>query len=82
MNNNRIIRLTLMVLLVACFLFAYPTVANAASTTGGEVSAGISEFLNGIINCLTMICEGIVGIFTALIGLVVDLVEWVIGLFR
>lgn len=81
MNNKKMIRLTLMVLLVACFLFAYPTVANAAATTGSEVSSGISAFLNGILECLLMICEGIVGIFTALIGLVVDFFNWIVGLF-
>ncbi len=82
MNNKKKLRLTLMVLLVACFLFAYPTVAHAATTTGGEVSNGISVFLNGILKCLLMICEGIIGIFTALIGLIVDFVEWIIGLFK
>lgn len=82
MNKKKIVRMTLMMVLVACFLFAYPTVAHAATTTGGEVSNGISVFLNGILECLLMICEGIIGIFTALLGLLIDFVEWIIGLFK
>ena len=81
MNNKRIIRLCLMAMLVACFLFAYPTIANAASTSGNEVSSGISNFFNGIVHCLSLICEGIIGIVAALVGLIVDFVNWIIGLF-
>ena len=80
MNNKKIIRMTLMVLLVACFLFAYPTVAHAAAVTG-DVGAGISNFFNNILNCLVMICEGIIGLFAALVQLVVDFVNLIIGLF-
>lgn len=81
MNQKKIVRMTLMMLLVACFLFAYPTVAHAASEAGGGVSSGIGSFLNGILDCLVMICEGVIGIFIALIDLVVYLVNLVIGLF-
>ena len=81
MNKKKIIRMSLVALLVACFLFAYPPVAYAASTTGSEVSSGISAFFNGILECLRMICEGIIGICSALIGLIVDFVNWIIGLF-
>ena len=82
MNKKKMIRMTLMMLLVACFLFAYPTVAHAASEAGGEIGSGIGSFLRGILDCLVMICEGVIGIFIALIDLLVYLVNLIIGLFK
>ena len=81
MNNKKMIRISLMVLLVACFLFAYPTVAHAASTTGSEVGSWFSTFLDGILKSLTQICEGIIDLFASLIQVAVDFVDWIIGLF-
>lgn len=81
MNKKNIFRVTLMVLLVACFLFAYSTVAFAADVSGSEAGSGIGNFLEGILNCLVMICEGIIGLFVALIDLVVYLVNLILGLF-
>ncbi len=81
MNNKKIVRISIMALLVACFLFAYPAVAHAASVSGGDVGSGISNFFNNILNCLVMICEGIIGLFAALVQLVVDFVNLIIGLF-
>lgn len=82
MNNKKMIRLTLMVMLVACFLFAYPTVAHAASEGGGDVGTSISNFFNGILDCLILICEGVIGIFSTLAQLLVDFVNLIIGLFQ
>lgn len=82
MNQKKIVRMTLMMLLVACFLFAYPTVAHAASEAGGGVSSGIGSFLNGILDCLILICEGVIGIFSTLAQLLVDFVNLIIGLFK
>ena len=81
MNKKKMIRMTVMVLLVACFLFAYSTVAFAADVSGSEAGTGIGSFLDGVLDCLVMICEGIIGLFVALIDLVVYLVESIIGLF-
>ena len=78
MKNRKMIRSVLMLLLVACFLLGYPTVAHAAS---GDVGSSISNFFTGILNCLVMICEGIIGLFATLVQLIVDIVELIIGLF-
>lgn len=80
MKNQKIIRTVLMMLLVACFVLAYPTVTYAASASG-DVGSSISNFFNGILNCLIMICEGIIGLFATLAQLLVDIVELIVGLF-
>ncbi len=79
MKNQKIIRTLLMMLLVACLLFGYPTVANAASASG--VGSSISNFFSGILDCLVMICEGIIGLFATLVQLLVDIVMLIVGLF-
>ncbi|MBE6943733.1 MAG: hypothetical protein E7453_05670 [Ruminococcaceae bacterium] len=81
MKNKKVIRTVFMMLLVACLLLAYPTVAHAASASG-DVGSSISNFFTGILNCLVMICEGVIGIFATLAQLLVDIVNLIIGLFN
>ncbi|MBQ3000623.1 MAG: hypothetical protein IJD63_02620 [Oscillospiraceae bacterium] len=79
MKNKKIIRTLLVMLLVAGFLLGYPTVAYAAGA--GDVGSSISNFFTGILDCLVMICEGIIGLFATLIQLLVDIVMLIVGLF-
>lgn len=79
MKNQKIIRTVLMMLLVACFMFAYPTVAHAAGAD--SVGSSISNFFSGILHNLEMICQGIINLFATLVQLVVDLVMLIVGLF-
>ena len=79
MKNQKIIRTVLMVLLVACFMLAYPTVAHAAGAD--NVGSSISNFFSGILHNLEMICQGIINLFATLVQLVVDLVMLIVGLF-
>ena len=81
MKNKKIIRTIFMLLLVAGFLFAYPTVAHAASATGGEIENGITGFFGAILHYLTMICNGIIGLFAALAQLIWDFIMLIVGLF-
>ncbi len=79
MKNKQIVRGALMLLAVACLLFGYPTVAQAAGA--GDVGSSISNFFTDILNNLQMICQGIINLFATLVQLVVDLVMLVVGLF-
>ena len=79
MKNPKIIRTVFMMLLAACLLLSYPTVAQAAGA--GDVGSSISNFFTGILNNLQMICQGIINLFATLVQLVVDLVMLVVGLF-
>ena len=79
MKNQKIIRTVFMMLLAACLLLGYPTVAQAAGA--GDVGSSISNFFTGILNNLQMICQGIINLFATLVQLVVDLVMLIVGLF-
>jgi hypothetical protein len=79
MKNQKIIRTVFMMLLAACLLFGYPTVAHAAGA--GDVGSSISNFFTGILNNLQIICQGIINLFATLVQLVVDLVMLIVGLF-
>ena len=80
MKNQKIIRTVFMMLLVVCFVLAYPAVAHAASASG-DVGSSISNFFTGILDCLIMICTGIIGLFATLVQLLVDIVMLIVGLF-
>ena len=79
MKNQKIIRTLIVVLLAASFLLGYPTVAHAAGASG--VGDAITNFFNGVLNCLVLICEGIIGLFGMLVQLLVDIVMLIVGLF-
>ena len=80
MKTKRILSAVLMLALAICFVFGAPTVAHAASE-GGNVGNAISNFFTGILDCLVMIVEGIIGLFAILIQLIVDFVMLIVGLF-
>lgn len=79
MNNKKIIRTVCMLLVAACFLLGYPTVARAAGAS--DVGSSISNFFTGILNNLAMICQGIINLFATLVQLIVDIVMLIVGLF-
>ncbi len=81
MKMKRLVPVVLTMLLVAGFLFAYPTVAQAASSSGGSFGDAFSNFFNGILGCLTSILQGIIDLFAILINFVEDLIMMIVGLF-
>ena len=82
MNTKRSIPLVLTMLFLVCFMFAFPTVANAASATGApDVGGAISNFFGGILNALEMILQGLIDLVAIIVQFFVDLVMLIVGLF-
>ncbi len=82
MKMKRLAPVVLTMLLVACFLFAFPTVANAASASGSpDVGGAISNFFGGILKALEMILQGLIDLVAIIVQFFVDLVMMIVGLF-
>ena len=82
MKNKRILSTVLMLALVICFVFGAPTVAHAASASGGSGFAdAFSAFFGGIVDALVMVIDGIIELFAILIGFIETLIGMIVGLF-